>query len=75
MNIEPPFSHYLYHRDNEGKAWKVGIGDIVVLHYKHGAGKALFDVNHGTEQRPLSVHCTMGGGRDCRNLEIVQTQK
>lgn len=46
MNIEPPFSHYTYHTGNDGKAWRVRVGDIVVLHYKHGAGKALFDVNH-----------------------------
>jgi origin recognition complex subunit 1 len=48
MDIIPPYCTYACHDDNHGKElgpWKVKVGDIVVVRYKHGAGKAFFDVN------------------------------
>ena len=46
MDIEPPFNHYAVHGGNQGKPWKVEVGDIVILHSTYGAGKTFFDPNH-----------------------------
>lgn len=48
MDVIPPYCTYTCCDDNhvkESGPWKVKIGDIVVVRYEHGAGKAFFDVN------------------------------
>jgi len=41
--IEPPISNYVIHHCTPDSEWKVSLGDIVVIHCEHGAGRTVFD--------------------------------